>query len=130
MRSAHQQQSCLGCEPCGSRSRSLFLRRNAENNIVARFGLSVWTPDIHPVGYNVIEFNRNDWRDIIVWIRIIRITRAGSSHGKKKHQAENSSPNDPKCQHTHIRTQIFGVAWDSNTYRVKFQINTLILADT
>lgn len=38
-------------------------------------------PDIYLVGNNIIEFNSNNRRDIIVGVRVIRIGREGSCPG-------------------------------------------------
>jgi hypothetical protein len=51
--------------------------------------LILWGPDIYLVGNNIIEFNSNNRRDIIVGIRVIGICRAESCPGKKNHACEN-----------------------------------------
>ena len=46
-------------------------------------------PDIYLDWNNIIEFNSNNRRDIIVGIRVIGICGAGSCPGKKNHACEN-----------------------------------------
>jgi hypothetical protein len=46
-------------------------------------------PDIYLDGNNIIEFNSNNRRDIIVGIRVIGVRGAGSCPGKKKHACED-----------------------------------------
>jgi len=40
---------------------------------------------------NVIEIDRNYWRNIVVRIRIIRVAPATGSSGQKKHEAEDDA---------------------------------------
>jgi hypothetical protein len=46
-------------------------------------------PNIYLTGNNIIEFNSNNRRDIIVGIRVIGIRGAGSCPGKKNHACED-----------------------------------------
>ena len=59
-------------------------------------------PDIYLDGNNIIEFNSNNRRDIIVGIRVIGICGAGSCPGKKNHACENEPAYPPMCQQEHL----------------------------
>jgi len=59
-------------------------------------------PDIYLDGNNIIEFNSNNRRNIIVGIRVIGICGAGSRPRKKNHACENEPAYPPMCQQEHL----------------------------
>ena len=59
-------------------------------------------PDIYLDRNNIIEFNSNHRRNIIVGIRVIGIRGAGSRPGKKNHACENEPAYPPMCQQEHL----------------------------
>jgi len=86
--------------------------------MAANLRLRIRTADIDSVGYEIIEFNRDYGWNVIVWIGIIRISRASGGHGQKEHQAKDRCPNHPKSHHTHFRTHITAQPGKIATIRV------------
>jgi hypothetical protein len=59
-------------------------------------------PDIYLAGNDIIEFNSNNRRDIIVGIRVIGIRGAESCPGKKNRACEDQPAYPPMCQQEHL----------------------------
>lgn len=68
------------------------LQLTSTNNDVLRcIHLDTGTAHRDLAGDNVIEIDRNYWRNIVVRIRIIRVVPATGSSGQKKHEAEDDA---------------------------------------
>ena len=72
------------------RGKSLQLT-SSYNDALRRVHLDTGTAHCDLAWDNVIEIDRNYWRNIVVGIRIIRIAPAAGSPGQKKHEAKDDA---------------------------------------
>lgn len=72
------------------------------NDALRRIHLNTGTAHGDLAGNNVIEIDRNYWRNIVVRIRIIRIAPAAGSPGQKKHQAKYDAAQRPMRKQKHV----------------------------
>jgi hypothetical protein len=79
-------------------------------------------------GDNVIEIDRNYWRNIVVGIWIVRIAPAAGSPGQDKHEAKDNAPQRSMREQKHSLLNL-QQSWERPAPKCLIQRNTHILAE-